>query len=112
SVYRRVLADLPWQGRPVSIRVAARRFRRPNRVCSRRTFTERLSGVMELSSRKTGRLSDLQRHLVLALGGGGGARLADRLPILTSPGTLLRFGVGPITSARFVTGCTTCPRGG
>ena len=26
SLYRRVLSDLPWQGRPVTIRVAARRF--------------------------------------------------------------------------------------
>ena len=26
SVYRHVLSDLPWQGRPVTIRVAARRF--------------------------------------------------------------------------------------
>ena len=85
SVYRRVLADLPWQGRPVSIRVAARRFRCPNRICSRQTFAERLSGVMELSSRRTGRLSDLQRHLVLALGGEAGSRLAGRLAIPTSP---------------------------
>jgi transposase len=91
SVYRRVLADLPWQGRPVSIRVAARRSRCPNRICSRQTFAERLGGVMELSSRRTGRLSDLQRHLVLALGGEAGSRLASRLAIPTSPDTLLRL---------------------
>src|SRR5579872_7431704 len=91
SVYRRVLADLPWQGRPVSIRVAARRFRCPNRICSRQTFAERLSGVMELSSRRTGRLSDLQTHLALALGGEAGSRLASRLATPTSPDTLLRL---------------------
>ena len=75
----------------MSIRVAARRFRCPNRICSRRTFAERLTGVMELSSRRTGRLSDLQRHLVLALGGEAGSRLASRLAMPTSPDTLLRL---------------------
>ena len=91
SVYRRVLNDLPWQGRPVTIRVAARRFRCPNRACSRQTFAERLTGVMAVSSRRTGRLRDLQRHLALALGGQAGARLAARLAIPTSPDTLLRL---------------------
>jgi transposase len=90
SVYGRVLHDLPWQGRPVTIRVAARRFRCPNRGCSRQTFTERLPGVMALSSRRTGRLGELQRHLAMALGGEAGARLATRLAIPTSPDTLLR----------------------
>ena len=56
SVYRRVLSDFPWQGRPVTIRVAARRFRCPNPTCSRQTFAERLAGVTALSSRRTGRL--------------------------------------------------------
>jgi transposase len=46
---------------------------------------------MALSSRRTGRLSDLQRHLVLALGGEAGSRLATRLAIPTSPDTLLRL---------------------
>ena len=91
SVYRRVLHDLPWQGRPVTIRVAARRFRCLNRTCSRRTFAERLFGVMVQSSRRTGRLRDLQRHLALALGGEAGARLTARLAIPTSPDTLLRL---------------------
>ena len=91
SVYRRVLSDFPWQGRPVTIRVAARRFRCSNPTCTRQTFAERLAGVMALSSRRTGRLLDLQRHLALALGGQAGARLADRLAIPTSPDTLVRL---------------------
>ena len=90
SVYRRVLSDLPWQGRPVKIEVAARRFRCLNRLCSRETFAERLPGVMALSSRRTGRLRDLQQHLAMALGGMAGARLAVRLAIPASPDTLLR----------------------
>jgi len=91
SFYLRVLTDLPWQGRPVTIRVAARRFRCPNLACSRQTFAERLTGVMAPSSRRTGRLRDLQRHLAMALGGQAGARLAARLAIPTSPDTLLRM---------------------
>ena len=91
SVYRRVLSDLPWQGRPVTIQVAARRFRCRNQTCARQTFAERLAGVMALSSRRTGRLHDLQRYLALALGGQAGARLAGRLAIPTSPDTLLRL---------------------
>ena len=90
SVYRRVLSDLPWQGRPVKIEVTARRFRCPNQLCPRQTFAERLPGVMALSSRRTGRLRDLQQHLALALGGAAGARLAARLAIPVSPDTLLR----------------------
>ncbi len=69
SVRRRVPSDLPWQGRAVTIRVAARRFRCRNPVCARQTFAERLAGVMALSSRRTGRHLDIQRHLALALGG-------------------------------------------
>ena len=91
SVYRRILRDLPWQGRPVTIQVAARRFRCPNPTCSRQTFAERLTGVMALASRRTGRLLDLQRHLALALGGQAGARLAGRLAIPASPDTLVRL---------------------
>jgi transposase len=91
SVHGRVLHDLPWQGRPVTIRIAARRFRCPNRGCTRQTFAERLPGVMALSSRRTGRLRELQRHLAMALGGEAGARLATRLASPISPDTLLRL---------------------
>ena len=44
-----------------------------------------------LSSRRTGTLRDLQRHLAMALGGEAGARLATRLAIPISPDTLLRL---------------------
>ena len=91
SVYQRMLHDLPWQGRPVTIRVAAHRFRCPNRLCSRQTVAERLVGVMALSSRRTGRMLNLQRHVALALGGEAGAKLAARIAIPISPDTLLRL---------------------
>ncbi len=91
SVYCRVLHDLPWQGRPVAIRVTVRRFRCSNRCCPRQTFAERLTEVARRFGRQTGRLRDLHHHLGLALGGEAGARLAARLAIPTSPDTLLRL---------------------
>jgi transposase IS204/IS1001/IS1096/IS1165 family protein len=42
SRYTRTLADLPWQGRAVAVRVRARRFRCATAGCPRRIFTERL----------------------------------------------------------------------
>ena len=91
STYRRLLHDLPWQGRPVAIRVAARRFYCVNRHCSRRTFSERLTDVARLAGRRTVRLRDLQHCLGLALGGEAGARLAAQISAPTSPDTLLRL---------------------
>ena len=91
SHYERVLDDLPWQGRPVSLRIKVRRFRCARPDCSRLTFAERLEGTALVTARRTGRLGDLQHHLGLALGGEAGARLARRLAIPTSPDTLLRM---------------------
>ena len=91
SWYRRLLHDLPWQGRPVTIHVTARRFHCLNRRCGRRTFAERLTEVTRRFGRRTGRLRDLQHQLGLALGGEAGARLAARISAPTSPDTLLRL---------------------
>jgi len=87
----RTFADLPWQGRPVTLRVRARRFRCLNPDCARRTFAERLPDTASVAARRTVRLDGLQRHLALALGGEAGARLAARLAVPTSPDTLLRM---------------------
>ncbi|QOZ36180.1 hypothetical protein XH92_34595 [Bradyrhizobium sp. CCBAU 53421] len=46
SHYVRRLADLPWQGRVVEIRLHARRFRCANPQCPRRIFTERLPATV------------------------------------------------------------------
>ena len=96
SCYRRVLRDLPWQGRPVTLRVAARRFRCCNTDCERQTFAEPLDDVAAVSARQTGRLEGLQRHLALALGGEPGARLAARLAFPISPDTLLRRAISTV----------------
>ena len=91
SHYSRALSDLPWQGRPVTLRVQARRFRCRNLSCPRQTFAESLADAAPRSARRTGRLGDLQRHLGFALGGEAGARLAERLAMPTSADTLLRM---------------------
>jgi len=91
SHYSRVLSDLPWQGRPVTLRVQARRFRCRNLSCPRQTFAESLADVAPRSARRTGRLGGLQRHLGFALGGEAGARLAERLAMPTSADMLLRM---------------------
>jgi len=56
SRYRRLLFDLPWQGRPVTLHVHARRFRCLNPTCFRQTFAERLSGTAPAAARRTERL--------------------------------------------------------
>ena len=91
SRYRRTLDDLPWQGRPVTLHVQARRFRCLNPACSQQTFAERLFGTAPAAARRTERLGGLQRHLGLALGGEAGRRLADRLAMPVSADTLLRL---------------------
>ena len=92
SRHERMMADLPWQGRTVTLRVLTRRFRCLNPDCPRATFAERLPEAAAAPlARRTARLADLQRHLGLALGGEAGARLAARLAVPTSADTLLRM---------------------
>lgn len=91
SRYQRTLHDLPWQGRPATLRISARRFRCLNTACVRKTFAERLGSIAQVLARRTARLGDLQRHVALALGGEAAARLAERLAIPASPDTLLRM---------------------
>jgi transposase len=91
SRYERRLHDLPWQGRPVAIRVRARRFFCVELACPRRTFAERLPGIAHRSAQRCERLADIQRQVALALGGEAGARLSARLAMPTSPDTLLRL---------------------
>ena len=93
SRYKRRLADLPWQGRPVILRLQVRQFLCMKAGCPKRTFAERLPGVVRPSARRSERLADIQRHVVLALGGEAGGRLAHRLAMPVSADTLLRLAV-------------------
>jgi transposase len=90
SHYRRTVADLPCQGRPVALRLVVRRFRCSQPGCPRAVFCERLPGLLEPHARSTARLAGAHRAIGLALGGEAGGRLASRLDMPTSADTLLR----------------------
>ena len=91
SRYHRVLADLPWQGRPVCIVVEVRRLRCATETCRQQVFAERIDGIAIARARRTVRLSDIQHHIGRGMGGEAGARLAERLGMAVSAATLLRM---------------------
>jgi transposase len=97
SYYTRRVADLPWHGVAVSLRLHTRRFRCRNSLCLTRVFCERLPRVVACHARKTGRLEEALRLIGLLLGGEAGARAARKLAATVSPDTLLRRvrGVAP-----------------
>jgi transposase len=90
SRYRRTVADLPCQDRPVALRLVVRRFRCCQPDCPQTIFCERLPELLKAHARSTTRLSDAHQCIGLALGGEAGARLANHLDMPTSPDTLLR----------------------
>src|SRR5262245_2811040 len=69
SRYTRTLADLPWNGRQVRLRLHTRRFFCRVRPCSVRIFTERLPDMVERYARPTARLADVLRLIGFATGG-------------------------------------------
>lgn len=89
SHYWRTLADLPWQGAPVVIRLHTRRFWCDNPACPRTIFTERVPALAAPSARRTARLTAVLTQVGFALGGEGGARLLAALGMAASPDTLL-----------------------
>ena len=69
SRYVRRLADLPWQGRAVTIALNVRRLRCSNERCRRRIFAEDVGDATRRYCRRTRRLGDVHRSIGLALGG-------------------------------------------
>jgi transposase len=106
SRYRRTVADLPCQDRPVALRLVVRRFRCRRPDCPQTIFCERLPKLLKAHARSTARLSEAHRSIGVALGGEAGARLAEHLDMPTSPDTLLRrirdASIEPTPSARYV----------
>jgi transposase len=90
SHYERKLADLPWNGIPVQIRLHTRRFFCETAGCGQRIFTERLPHTVAPYARRTQRLNQTLEWFTLALGGKAGAHLARQIGILASGDTLLR----------------------
>ena len=91
SRYRRRPADLPSLGRAVGVELCVRRFYCRNAACGRRTFAERLPGLLGPRARRTGRLAEAQGRVGVALGGEAGARLLRRLAMPASADTVLRL---------------------
>ncbi len=89
SRYRRILADLPWQGIPARVLLWTRRFFCDAPDCARRVFTERLPGVAIPYAHRTDRLRDWFTHVSFALGGEPGARLLRALGVTVSGDSLL-----------------------
>ena len=90
SNYVRQIADLPWHGVAIRIRLETRKFRCRNDLCERKVFCERLPKVVESYGRKTVRLQELFRVLAFVLGGEAGAKTARKLGLQISGDTLLR----------------------
>jgi len=88
SHYWRTIADLPWQGRQIVLRVQVRRFR--CRHCGSHIFAERQPEIAR-KERRTGRLALAQAQIGLVLGGEPGARLASKLAMPVSGDTVLRL---------------------
>jgi transposase len=90
SYYTRLVADVPCAGRRVQLILHVRKFRCDTVFCPRKIFAERLGPFVEAWARKTTRLRQAIEAIGLSTCGEGGARLADRLAIATSPTTILR----------------------
>ena len=90
SRYMRTVADLQWAHYRVVLQLGVRKFFCTNGRCTRRIFTERLSGVVALWARRTQRLLQWLAHIALALGGAAGAQLSRCLGVAVSRCTLLR----------------------
>ena len=89
SRYTRTLADLPWQGVPVTLRLRVRRFFCDQRACNRAIFAERLTGIAARYARRTERLESWFTHVSFALGGAAGSRLLKDLGVVVCGATLL-----------------------
>jgi transposase len=101
SRYERLLADLPWEGVAVQLKLQTRRFFCDNESCAQQIFCERLPELAARYARKTLRLNETLRWIGMLVGGEVGARLTEKLGLSASPDTLLRRirAAAPIESA-------------
>ena len=91
SHYTRQLADLPWMGYAVRLKLSLRRFFCQNPACQRKIFAERLPHVVAPYARRTLRLHDLLTLIGFTAGGEAGRKVVEGMHLLISPDTLLRL---------------------
>jgi transposase len=89
SRYDRSVADVSVAGQPVVLRLRVRRFFCDASVCPMRTFAEQVDGLTWRHGRRTVLCRTVLEHIALALAGRAGARLAAKLGLVASRGTLL-----------------------
>jgi len=90
SWYTRRLADVPWQGLAVCLRLRTRRWFCDNPACARQIFTERLPTVALPHAQRTQRLATIVLVFGVAVGGVPGARLLASIGSAVSGDTLRR----------------------
>ena len=88
--YLRTVADLPWSGRRVVLKLTVRKFVCGTPTCPQRIFTERLETFLLSHARMTNRLRAVVQALGMTTGGEGGERFAPKLGMTVSAPTLLR----------------------
>jgi transposase len=86
-----MVADLPWAGWAVRLRLHVRRFFCRNQECKGQIFTERLPNVVAPYARRTTRLCDLLTLIGFAMGGEAGNVLVERMGLEASRETLRRL---------------------
>jgi len=91
SQYQRTIADLPWAGHVVQVRLHVRRFFCPNPTCVRKIFVERLGATIRAFARRTERLLTQLGQLVFRRSAEAGARLGEQIGMPVSAATLLRL---------------------
>ncbi|WP_428833320.1 ISL3 family transposase [Micromonospora coerulea] len=91
SRYERRLSDAAVAGQPVEIRLRVRRFFCDTVRCPVRTFAEQVSGLTCRYGRRSPLLRQTLEKIGVALAGRAGARLADRLGLVTSRSSVLRL---------------------
>jgi hypothetical protein len=91
SWYMRQAMDLPWRGPRCACASAVDAGFCDEVGCPRRIFAERFEGLLASGARRTNEATSLPTALGLRAGGEGGARLARKAGVPTSPETLLRL---------------------
>ncbi len=91
SWYLRGVSDLPLARAVIVLRLQVRRFFCRVPSCPRRIFTERLPDFVAPHGRRSNDLRHALQQIGLAVGGEGGARLAQRLGMPTGPTSVLQL---------------------